>query len=465
MKWKRFLSLIMVLIMALSLTALTGCSEKDDSGGDEEERVIYLRGYARAIEGEEENWQKVIDAFEEENPGITVDAQWTGSASESVQALSTAKMSGETIDLFLTGPANINATLANNGYLMDLTELMEPYMDRFEESMFSGLYIGDRLWGIPFGDMTFSMVIYNKTLFEEAGVAVPETMEDMITASEQLKAYDSEIIPMLHMGKMPMFWPMWFMETYAQVTGNNSVDYIYDFLNGDREFTEEEEIEAFELVKQFYDLGILSSESFDTDSESLVAAFSQGKTAMCFSMGFAYTAIMNAVGDSMEVGVFGFPQVVSDAQPQHGGGTNDALVIPSFCNQDNLDITMKFVEYITRSENASAILAARDLMAPTIKGVEASDIPIRETLDESILPNTIQFLDWIWPADVNEAFKTTIPACLSGQMTCEQAAQSVQDALETVRMEQNYDARWWESWTDDQWDSVTPKEIPQAYGQ
>lgn len=466
MRKKRLLSVTVILAMLVCLLALTGCSAETGSGdGKDGERVIYLRGYARAIEGEEANWEKVINAFEEENPGVTVDVQWTGSADESVQALSTAKMSGETIDLFLTGPANINATLANNGYLMDLTELMKPYMDRFDESMFSGLYIGDHLWGVPFGDMSFSMVIYNKTLFEEAGIAIPQTMDDMITAAEQLKAYDPEIVPMLHMGKMPMFWPMWFMETYAQSTENHSVDYIYDFLNGERTFTGEEEIEAFDLIKDFYDKGILTSESFDTDSESLVAAFAQGRTAMCFSMGFAYTSILNAVGDSIEVGAFAFPQVVDGVQPQHGGGTNDALVIPSFCNQDNLDITMKFVEYITRAENASAIFAARDLLAPTIKGMEASDVPIREALDNDILPNTIQFLDWIWPAEVNEAFKSAIPANLSGEMTSEQAAQSIQNALDTVRNEQNYDAQWWENWTDEQWASVTPGEIPPDYSE
>ena len=163
---KRFKAFALVLVMVLSLFACTACSgssssqassaapasaeEPAVSGG---ERVIYLVGYSRAVEGEETNWAKVIEAFEQENPGMKVDVRWQGAASESVQNLSSAQMAGETIDLFVTGPANINATLAGSGYLMDMTELMAPYMDRFEEPMLSGLYIGDKLWGIPYGDI------------------------------------------------------------------------------------------------------------------------------------------------------------------------------------------------------------------------------------------------------------------------------------------------------------------------
>ena len=133
--------------------------------------------------------------------------------------------------------------------------------------------IGDKLWGIPYGDMSISMVIYNKTLFDELGLAAPETYDELLEIANTLKEHDASIMPMLHMGKMPMFWPMWFMETYAQTSGNNSLDNVYKFLGRERQFTGAEEQEAFEKVKAFYDDGILSAETFDTDVQGLVAAF------------------------------------------------------------------------------------------------------------------------------------------------------------------------------------------------
>lgn len=472
---KRVKAFTLALIIAVSALACTACggaaassqprpaSASEPSAATGETRVIHLMGYARAVEGEADNWQKVIDAFEAENPGVQVEVRWQGKASESVQNLTTARMANETVDLFLVGPGLINSTLAGGGFLMDMTELAAPYLDRFDDAMMSGLYIGDKLWGIPFGDMSIGMVIYNKTMFDELGLEPPETFEEMVALSEKLKESDASITPMMHMGKMPMFWPMWFMETYAQTSGNKSLDNVNAFLAGERNFTGHEEQEAFEKVKAFLDEGILTSAVFDTDSDGLVAAFSQGKTAMFFSMGFAYTAALKAVGDSIEIGVFPFPQVVDGARPQHGGGTSDALVIPAFADPDNLDITMKFVEYITRPENATQIFSARDLLAPTVKGVQPADLPIRDELNQKIIPNAMAFLDWIWPPEVNDAFTSAIPAILAGQMTPEQAAQSVQNAVDTLREEQNYVANWWDGWTQEQWDAVTPPVIPPDY--
>lgn len=465
---KRFKIFALIATLALSLLVSAACGEGGSSvaasgTASTGDRTIHLLGYSRAVEGEADNWQKVIDSFEEENPGVTVDVRWQGSSSESVQNLTSAKMAGETVDLFIVGPGLINSALAEGGLLMDMTDLAEPYLDRFVESTMSGLYIGEHLWGIPFGDMSIGMVIYNKTLFDELGLEPPATFEEMVEIGNKLKENDPSMIPMMHMGKMPMFWPMWFMETYAQTSDGKSLENINEFLEGDRSFVGEEEQKAFDKIKAFLDEGLLTTESFDTDSTGLIAAFSQGKTAMFYSMGFAYTAVVNAVGDSMEIGVFPFPQVVDGAQPQHGGGTSDAIVIPSFASQENLDITMKFIEYITRSENATQIFAARDLLAPTVKGVEAADIPIRDVLNNEIIPDAMPFLDWIWPVEVNDAFMSAIPAVLAGQMDSKQATESIQNSMDTVREEQNYVSNWWDNWTQEQWNAVTPTTIPPDY--
>lgn len=148
---KRFKIFALIATLALSLLASAACGEGGSSvaasgTASTGDRTIHLLGYSRAVEGEADNWQKVIDSFEEENPGVTVDVRWQGSSSESVQNLTSAKMAGETVDLFIVGPGLINSALAEGGLLMDMTDLAEPYLDRFVESTMSGLYIGEHLW-------------------------------------------------------------------------------------------------------------------------------------------------------------------------------------------------------------------------------------------------------------------------------------------------------------------------------
>lgn len=54
-----------------------------------------------------------------------------------------------------------------------------------------------------------------------------------------------------------------------------------------------------------------------------------------------------------EIGAFQFPVMVDGSHSENGYGVGDyALAIPSFASDDNLENTMRFLEYITRQDNA-----------------------------------------------------------------------------------------------------------------
>ena len=466
---KKVLALLLSLCM-LATTACGGTSSTASSGGSQpasgepsassaagQQRTLNIVGSVRRFPGEEAAWNSVIQKFEAENPDVKVTVRWQGQWNEVPQNLAAAKMSGEPVDLFTAGGGVINSTLAPSGSLMDMTELMAPYLDRFNEGMLSAYYIGDHLWGFPYGDADLSAVYYNKTMFDELGLKPPKTFDEFVTVANTLREKKG-VIPMIHQGKAAWFWPMWFMETYAQTTGGNSIAEINKFLAGEKKFTGDAEKQAFERIQAFFANNILTSESLDTDGDGVRAAFSQGKAAMFYGGTWEYAPLLSAMGENsgIEVGIFEFPQVVAGAQPQHGGGPGDAFVIPSFAPKDNVDVTMRFIEFITRPEIANEIISTYSPNVAVIKGVETVETPIKATLNDVIRPNTIAFLDWIWPAEVNDAFVQAIPAALSGQMTPEQATQTVQDALDRIIEEKDYKADWWNTWTAEQWTAVTP---------
>lgn len=472
MKKKLLAALLTLCMLAVSACGGTpsvspaASGESSAAGGSSTasgaQRTLSIVGSVRRFPGEEDAWKSVIAKFEAENPDIKVNVRWQGQWNEVPQNLSAAKMSGEPVDLFTAGGGVINSTLAPSGSLMDMTELMAPYVDRFNEGMLSAYYIGDKLWGFPYGDADLSCVYYNKTMFDELGLTPPKTFDELVTVANTIRE-EKGIMPMLHQGKAAWFWPMWFMETYAQTTKNNSINEINSFLADEKQFTGEAETEAFAKIKAFFDNGILTSESLDTDGDGVRAAFSQGKTAMFYGGTWEYAPLLSAMGESnIEVGVFEFPEVVAGVKPQHGGGPGDAFVIPSFAPKENVDMTMRFIEFITRPEIANEIIATYSPNVAVIKGVETVDTPIKTTLNDGIRPNTIAFLDWIWPAEVNDAFVQAIPAALSGQMSPAEATQTVQDALDRIIEEKDYKADWWNAWTPEQWAAVTPATIPDA---
>ena len=79
------------------------------------------------------------------------------------------------------------SSLAPNGMLMDLTELMEPLKDRFKEGVLDYYTIGDHLWGFPYGDQSSSVLYYNKTMFDELGLEEPKTFDDLIECGKVIQ--------------------------------------------------------------------------------------------------------------------------------------------------------------------------------------------------------------------------------------------------------------------------------------
>ena len=453
---KRLLSIILVVAMCLPLAA---CSK---SGGESEDgkRTLHILGTVRRYEGEEEAWEEVFKDFEEEY-NCTIEYRWQGKVDDMVTNLEAAKISGEEVDICFPNGGRVYSSLAPNGMLMDLTELMEPLKDRFKDGVLDYYTIGDHLWGFPYGDQSSSVLYYNKTMFDELGLEEPETFDDLIECGKVIQE-EKGIMPMIHQGKTQSYWLMYYGDIYAQTSGNTSIENINEFLTGQHEFTGEAEIQAFEVFKRMYDEGLYTSASFETDADGMKAAFAQQEAAMFFGGTWELAPTKELVKD-FEFGVTSLPRFVDDENVivQHAGAPDYGIAVPSFANQENLDLIMQFFEFILREENAQKILSTYQPINCPINGVETIDDEYAQRIGDEMVPLNTIWIDWVMPIQMNDSLMQAVPAAMSGEVTPEQAAQQVQDAFDTLVEETGYQYDWWEAWTDEQWDAVTPKEIPE----
>lgn len=419
---------------------------------------LHILGGVRSYPGEEEAWNEVFAAFEEEY-GCKVTARWQGEWSDTPQNLETARMAGEPVDIVYNS-ATLNSTMARSGILMDITELVKPYADRFATGMLDKYTLGGHVWAIPLSDSSTSTFFYNKTLFDELGLSEPTTFAELLEVASTISEAKG-IQPLIHQGKAPWYWPMWFFETFAQTSGNKSIQYTNDFLSGTREFTSAEEIDALNKITQFYTDGLLTQDTLDTDSDAMRAAFLQQKAAMFYGGTWELAPLREANPD-FEIGIFQFPMVVDTegVNSQHGGGPDNAWSITSFVDPANVQMAAQFLEFVTRIDNATKIISTYSPMIPSINGVPVADDPLAEEFNTEFMPNTITYLDWLWPSEVNDAVMQVIPAVMTGAMTAEDGAQTVQDAYDTVVLEKQYSFNWWDNWTAEDWAKVTPAAIP-----
>ena len=291
-----FLSSIMVLSMAVACgqTAATTAPEATTAPGQTDAvttdstalpyagQTLYIQGSAITYPGQEDAWNEVNAAFEAAY-GAKVVTNFSGLWSDIPTQLQTAQMAGETVDITTCGANQINSTLVRAGMIMNLTDLIAPIQDRWVQSTLTSYTIDGKIWALPWDSASTSAVFYNKTMFDELGIAQPTTYADIVAAAATITEQKPDVMPWVHQGKLQYMWPMWFMETFAQTSGNKSVQYTVDFLSGTRSFNSPEEIAAFATLKPFFDDGVMTQASLDTDQTGMDTAFGQQVAAMMYA--------------------------------------------------------------------------------------------------------------------------------------------------------------------------------------
>lgn len=469
---KKVLAFLLALAMLLAMAGCGSTTEKpatndggvtdtdgDDStaadtqNGTESGGKLVVLGNARMYDGEDQAWEEMIKAFQEET-GIEVELRFTGKWDEVPTNLSAAIQAGEQVDFVTVGAGLIRSTCAPAGVLLDISTLVDDDVrSRYADGMLDAYTIGDKLWGIPFGNSSAGFIYYNADLFQELGIDVPTTYAELLEASKKLA--DAGKIPLIFRGKDASYWPNWFFSTYAQTTGNDSIAQTEAWLMGEKSIAGDESvIDALNAIKRFYDDGILTQESLDTDGDGMKATFIQGLAGMMHTHNFQLTQ------DSVdfELGILEFPLITDDSSVynQPAGGAGTGLAVCSYIDRDNIENAKKFIEFFTRPEWANRICGCYKPTVKVLDGVEIQESEIITKLNEELVPKTIMYLDWIWPAEVLSSFQSVVPAVVTGAMTAEDASQELQNAYDTLVREQEYQYDWWNSWTEEDWARVTP---------
>ena len=194
MKLRRWL----VVLMALTLFA-AACG--DDDGGDDSSSAGSSAG---ATGGANENtgnvnllsaaepeeaaaYQEIFDELINSEVDYNAEVESTGSFEEQFQI----RAEGGTLDLAAVPQPGAIPNLVDSGSLVSLEDLgfdIDSLNEQLGESFVAlGEYNGAH-YGIPTNINLKSMVWYPKAAFDAAGYTVPETWDDLIALSEQIKA-------------------------------------------------------------------------------------------------------------------------------------------------------------------------------------------------------------------------------------------------------------------------------------
>ena len=158
--------------------------------GTEPENVTITYCNFNSSGGNEETLQKMVDAFQEEYPYITVEVETVGYNDYFTQ-MQTRVAGGTAPDCYELNIENF-AAYANKGLLAEISGVD---VSGLNETALNAFNVKGVQYGLP---ESFSNVvlIYNKDLFDQAGVAYPTadwTQDDLQAAAEAIRALGDDI--------------------------------------------------------------------------------------------------------------------------------------------------------------------------------------------------------------------------------------------------------------------------------
>ena len=182
---KKYLALLLALAMVFCLVA---CGQSKPADDGEAVTITYCNFNSSG--GNEETLQKMADAFHEANPNITVEIE-TIAYDDYFTQMQTRVAGGTAPDCYELNIENF-AAYANKGLLAEITGADTSALN---ETALNAFNVNGKQYGLP---ESFSNVvlIYNKDLFDKAGVGYPTadwTQDDLQAAAEAIRALGDDI--------------------------------------------------------------------------------------------------------------------------------------------------------------------------------------------------------------------------------------------------------------------------------
>lgn len=249
-----------IFIMFALMLIMSACSDDSDSSSDsngnsnsdkEAGEVEIFSWWTGA--GEEEGLLAIIDLFEEEHDDLKVEnAAVAGGAGTNAKAVLATRMQGDDppSTFQVHGGDELNKSWVEADKMEPLDDLYEEneWDDKFPEDLIDLVSYEGSIYSVPVDIHRGNMVFYNKEIFEENGIDIPETFDDFFDVADQLQ--DAGITPLALGDKEAWTATQIFENVLLGVLGADDYNKLF---NGEIDFDDERVVEAAEKFGKMLD--------------------------------------------------------------------------------------------------------------------------------------------------------------------------------------------------------------------
>ncbi|MFC8682917.1 ABC transporter substrate-binding protein [Microbacterium ureisolvens] len=363
---RRWIRPVAVAFIAATAAAAGGCAQQPADGVTQ---LNFFQFKGEALE----DFNEIIADFEAENPDIDVVQNQVADADTVIRTLLVKDRVPDVITLNANGNFG---RLAQAGVFHDFTgdpilETINPAVQDILADL--GTY-GDEVNGLGYVNNA-NGIIYNQDIFEEQGLEVPETWDELIAVCDAL--VEAGIQPFY--GTLADSWtgiPSWnalgaypaqgdffdkMREEGENVGPDSEVSFQKDFPEAmDRQY------ELFSYMQEGY-----RGKTYDDGN----AAFAGGEAAMLLQ-GIWATNPIKQVNPDIRMGIFPYP---TDEPGESLLVSGVDVVFTMGKNGAKEEAAQRFLDYVFQPEVIEKFAASQN-MVPSVEGAELSDDPALQSV-------------------------------------------------------------------------------------
>lgn len=423
--WARRSKVAVAASIAVGL-AMTGCAA--ESGEQPESSITFWHYWTDRAD----LLQELATQYEDET-GVVVNLELVpGDAlGQKFQAAAQADTLPD-ISAGWVGASEELAAYALEGQVLNLSELddADSWFERFDASTMQGVtYLEGNQWGVDPGaylvpfDTTNMQILYNKDLFDEAGIDSPPTnLDEFVAASDKLR--DAGVQPFVS------GFSSWPLQTMAMMYIDNIVplDVRDAAYSGEGRYDTPEWVEFLETFETLTEAGVFADGILGYDMPAAETLFTSGQAGMIFDGSWALGVFNQINPDFKNYGVFLPPSLGDEPLYLSGGVGSMAFVVGT---SPQAKEATAFLEWMTDSPQQKKY-AEGSFNIPANKEV-ADQVELDENIaafaagsDQILPPSTVAM-----QAPVITTMVAGIQLIIAGTDTPESVAAKMQKALES----------------------------------
>ncbi|MEW9671629.1 ABC transporter substrate-binding protein [Ammoniphilus sp. 3BR4] len=331
---------ILVLLCVFFLAACTETPLRQEDQAAKNQEQVRLEFFSPKVETVE-IFNQLIHEFETEHPNIHVEQT---TIPYGMDVLKRRIARGQAPDIFITYPLERDYVIrAEKGYLLDLTH--EGFIQEINPTVQNRYLVHNSMYGVALTQNAVG-VLYNKDIFEQLQIKIPQTWDEFIRVLEIIRAAgftpilmpnkDEDSTSVLNLNFVANEFDSHYWDQVNQGTASLSRDARWLDVAG----------------KMLKVVSFAQEDSFEADTDQVNKRFAHGGGAM-YVTGTWMLPVIEKWNPQLKYGIFPFPGSNDPQKNQVLGGVDIGLAISS--DTRHPEAAKEFLRFLVKKENAQRL--------------------------------------------------------------------------------------------------------------